>query len=126
MNEQLEQLQRDALAALEQAADASALEQWRTTHLGRRSRLSELLGGLGKLPPEERASVGQAANRVKKVLEEAFAGREATIRERELVAALERDRLDVTLPGRPAGVGALHPISQTINECVHILKSMGF
>jgi phenylalanyl-tRNA synthetase alpha chain len=126
MNEQLEQIQQDALAALEQAADAGALEQWRTVHLGRKSRLSELLGSLGKLPPEERASVGQAANRVKKALEDAFAGREATIRERELTKALERERLDVTLPGRQPSVGGLHPITQTINECVDILKSMGF
>ena len=126
MNEHLEQVQHDALAALEEASDASALEQWRTTHLGRRSRLSEVLGGLGKLPPEDRARVGQAANRVKKALEEAFAGREATIRARDLLAALERERLDVTLPGRWPGVGALHPISQTIVECVDILRGMGF
>jgi phenylalanyl-tRNA synthetase alpha chain len=128
MDEQLdlEQIQHAALSELEAASDASALEQWRTTHLGRRSRLSDVLGGLGKLPPNERASVGQAANRVKRALEEAFAGREATIRQRDLLAALERERLDITLPGRWPGVGALHPISQTIVECVDILQSLGF
>jgi phenylalanyl-tRNA synthetase alpha chain len=124
--DQLEQIQHSALGELEQAPDSAALEHWRTTHLGRRSQLSDLLGGLGKLPKEERASVGQAANRVKRALEEAFAGREATIRKQELGVALERERVDVTLPGRPPGVGALHPITQTIVECVDILKSMGF
>jgi phenylalanyl-tRNA synthetase alpha chain len=124
--EQLESIEHAALAELEQASDASALERWRTTHLGRRSGLSDLLGGLGKLPKEERAAVGQAANRVKRALEDAHSGREATIRKRELGVALERERLDVSLPGRWAGVGSLHPISQTIVECVEILKSMGF
>jgi phenylalanyl-tRNA synthetase alpha chain len=123
---QLEQIQHTALEALEQAADASALEAWKTAHQGRRSPLSEMLSGLGKLPPEDRASVGQAANRVKKALEEAYAGREATIRQRELGVALDRERLDVTLPGRPPSIGSLHPISQTIVECVEILTSMGF
>jgi phenylalanyl-tRNA synthetase alpha chain len=124
--EQLESIEHAALAELEQATDAAALERWRTAHLGRRSQLSDLLGGLGKLPKDERASVGQAANRVKKALEAAHTGREATIRKRELGVALERERLDVSLPGRWPGVGALHPISQTILECVDILKSMGF
>jgi phenylalanyl-tRNA synthetase alpha chain len=124
--EDLEDIQHTALAELEQASDAGGLEHWRTVHLGRRSRLSELLGGLGKLPQAERAGVGQSANRVKKALEEAFNGREATIRKRDLGVALDRERLDVTLPGRWPGVGALHPISQTIVECIDILKSMGF
>ena len=124
--EQLESIEHAALAELEQAADAAALERWRTTHLGRRSPLSDLLGGLGRLPKEDRAAVGQAANRVKKALEDAHTGREATIRKRELGVALEREQVDVSLPGRWPGVGALHPISQTILECVDILKSMGF
>jgi phenylalanyl-tRNA synthetase alpha chain len=124
--QQLESVEHAALAELEQASDASALERWRTTHLGRRSGLSDLLGGLGKLPKDERAAVGQAANRVKRALENAHSGREATLRKRELGVALERERLDVSLPGRWPGVGSLHPISQTIVECVDILKSMGF
>jgi phenylalanyl-tRNA synthetase alpha chain len=124
--EQLESIEHAALAELEQASDAGALERWRTTHLGRRSPLSDLLGGMGKLPKEERAAVGQAANRVKRALEDAHAGREATIRKRELGVALERERVDVSLPGRWPGVGALHPITQTIIDCVDILESMGF
>jgi phenylalanyl-tRNA synthetase alpha chain len=124
--EQLESIEHAALAELEQAADAAALERWRTTHLGRRSPLSDLLGGLGKLPKEDRAAVGQAANRVKKALEDAHTGREATIRKRELGVALEREQVDVSLPGRWPGVGALHPITQTIIECVDILRGMGF
>jgi phenylalanyl-tRNA synthetase alpha chain len=124
--EQLESIEHAALAELEHASDAAALEHWRTTHLGRRSQLSDLLGGLGKLAKDERAAVGQAANRVKRALEDAHSGREATLRKRELGVALERERLDVSLPGRWAGVGALHPITQTILECVDILASMGF
>jgi phenylalanyl-tRNA synthetase alpha chain len=122
----LEELRSTALNELDGVADAGALEQWRITHLGRKSALSDVLGGLGKLSPDERRAVGSAANDVKRALEQALTQREATVRRGELAQALERERIDVTLPGRPPGVGAMHPISQTIEECVEVLRGMGF
>ena len=122
----LEALRTTAIGELEAAADAGSLEQWRVAHLGRKSGLSELLSGLGKMAPDERRAVGQAANLVKRELEQAFSERAGIVRQRELAQALERERIDVTLPGRPASVGALHPITQTIAECVDILRGLGF
>src|SRR5690349_11856179 len=84
----LDTLQSTALTELEQAADAGGLEQWRIAHLGRKSALSELMGRLGKLAPEERRTLGAAANDAKRALEQAFAAREAAVRTRELSAAL--------------------------------------
>jgi phenylalanyl-tRNA synthetase alpha chain len=122
----LDELQSSALSQLERASDAAALDQWRITYLGRRSALSDLMGGLGKLGADERRAVGSAANEVKRSLEQAFGGREVTIRQKELEAALDRERIDVTLPGRAPSVGALHIISQTADECIEILRGMGF
>src|SRR5689334_6739260 len=110
----LDTLQSSALSQLEQAVDAGALEQWRISHLGRKSALSDLMGGLGKLSVDERRAVGSAANEVKRALEQAYADREATVRAGELAQSLERERIDVTLPGRPPALGALHPITRTI------------
>ncbi len=125
-HERLAVIRRRAEEQLGHAEDSAALEHWRVTHLGRKSALSDLLGGLGAMPKEERAAVGQAANQVKRTLEEAFASREATIRTQELARALEHERVDVTLPGRAPALGGLHPITQTIVQCVEILRGMGF
>jgi phenylalanyl-tRNA synthetase alpha chain len=122
----LDELSATAQSALADAQDAASLEQWRITHLGRKSALSDLLGTLGKLQPDERKVVGSTANRVKQQLEQAFAEREQHVRQRELSAALEREKVDVTLPGRPPALGALHPVTQTIVECVDILRGTGF
>src|SRR5437868_7565966 len=104
--ERLARLRSNALAELELAADTAALEHWRISHLGRRSALSTVLSGLGTLSPDERKTVGSAANSVKRDLEEAYTAREHAIRDREVAAALERERVDVTLPGRPPALGA--------------------
>src|SRR5579871_583366 len=89
----LAELQTSALSQLDQASDPAALDQWRITHLGRKSALSDLLGGMGKLAPDERRSVGSAANEVKRALEQAYAARETAIRERELARSLEREQI---------------------------------
>jgi phenylalanyl-tRNA synthetase alpha chain len=124
--QRLERLRAAGMEALGQVDDAASLDQWRVTHLGRKSELSAVLSGLGKLSPDERRVVGSSANMVKHELEEAFAERERAVRARQVAAALEHARVDVTLPGRPPGLGALHPIMQTIVECVDILQGMGF
>jgi phenylalanyl-tRNA synthetase alpha chain len=126
LQQRLAALRATAVGELEAASDAASMEQWRITHLGRKSTLSDLLGGMGKLAPEERKLVGSAANLIKRDLEQAFAERERVIRERELLGTLERERIDVTLPGRPPSPGALHPITRTIDECVQVLRSLGF
>jgi phenylalanyl-tRNA synthetase alpha chain len=126
LQRRLDDLRSAALDELDSAGDAGTLEQWRITHLGRKSPLSDLLGGMGKLAADERKLVGSSANVIKRDLEQAFAGREGEIREREQSVALERERIDVTLPGRPPNVGALHPITQTIDECVEVLRGLGF
>ncbi|MDQ3811439.1 MAG: phenylalanine--tRNA ligase subunit alpha [Chloroflexota bacterium] len=119
-------LRNAAVAQLDAADDAASFEQWRVQHLGRKSPLADLLSGLGKLPPEERRVLGAAANTLKRELEQAFAARAVVVRERELNQALERERIDVSLPGREPPIGSLHIISQTMAECVSILSSMGF
>jgi phenylalanyl-tRNA synthetase alpha chain len=124
--QRLDDLRAAALRQLDGATDAAAFEQWRISHLGRRSPLAEMLSGLGKMPPEQRRDVGAAANVLKKQLEEAYSAREVVVRERELNEALEREQIDVTLPGRPRDVGRLHILTRTMLECVDILQSMGF
>jgi phenylalanyl-tRNA synthetase alpha chain len=126
LQRRLDQLRSTAVGELDGVNDAAALEQWRVTHLGRKSALSDLLGGMGKLAAEERRTVGSAANLVKRDLEQAFTDRESVVRQRELNATLERERIDVTLPGRPRSVGALHPVTRTIDECVSVMRGMGF
>lgn len=126
LEERLQGIENEARAALSGALSTADLEQWRVTYLGRKGPLSELLGGLGALPKEERAAGGQAGNRVKRALESTFAARQDEARSRERQQALERERVDVTLPGRRPTPGALHPITQTIARCVDILRGLGF
>jgi phenylalanyl-tRNA synthetase alpha chain len=122
----VERLREEALELLRQSSDQESLERWRVAQLGRSSPLNVLLSGIGKLPPEERRGLGQAVNRAKEALQSAFEAQERHVRAKARERAFAQERVDVTLPGRPAVPGRLHPVTQIVDESVRILQSMGF
>src|ERR1700730_9888376 len=94
--QQLEQLQRDAEAALAQANSSEAIRAWHSEYLGRKGRLTGILRNLGSLSNEERPLVGKVANDVKLALESALQERQAAIAQAELEAARSAEKVDVT------------------------------
>jgi phenylalanyl-tRNA synthetase alpha chain len=126
MLEELDQLQQQAEAALQQIESTAESEAWYRDYLGRNGRLTAILRGLGQLSKEERPAAGQAANQVKHALEVALSARQEAIKAAEVAAALSAEGIDVTLPGRPQVVGKLHPTTLTMREIIDICVQMGF
>lgn len=115
-------LEGEALAAVAAASDEAALEAVRVTYLGRtEGSISKVLRGLGALPAEARPAVGQEANRVKAVVGDALEARG-----RALAGPSRSNAIDLTLPSRGPWRGALHPITQAVDEIWHIFRDMGF
>ena len=119
-------VQEEALAAIAGASDLAELESVRVAHTGRRSALATVLASIGSLPPERRGEVGKAANLARRAVEAALEERTAALEAEEMGAALERDTADVTLPGDPHPVGAIHPITQVRQEMEDILLGLGY
>ena len=88
--------------------------------------MTAILRGLGSLPPEERRTVGAAANQAKSRLEKALAQRRGELRDAQQTSGAEAEQIDVTLPGWPAPLGRLHPVTQTLREIEEAFVSMGF
>ena len=106
--------------------DADELEGAKARFLGRSGALTELLKGLGKLPPAERPAMGSRINAAKEKLEEALRDRREAIQKTKLEGRLKEEALDVTLPGRGAGVGGLHPVTRTLERVEMLFHSLGF
>ncbi len=126
MLEQLNTLQENALAALQNANNSDALQAWASQYIGKKGELTLTLRGMGQLSKEERPAFGKLANDVKEVLEAAYAKREALIQTQELARDLEEGEIDVTLPGRPQQTGGLHPSTKTLRRLFEIWGDMGF
>src|SRR5512137_580248 len=124
MISKLEELRAKAIRELDSISDPKSLEAWRISYLGRKSPLTQILRGLATLPLEERRAVGAAANALRESLEQSLAQREEIVKEADIARAIERGRIDVTLPGRPATFGRLHPSTQMMRQMCDIFRAM--
>jgi len=122
----LDQLVQNAHADFGQAAMPADLENAKARYLGKSGRLTEQLKALGALPAEEKKARGALINAAKQQVEAALNARRQALADAELEAQLKAESLDVTLPGRQRGTGAVHPISRTTERIEAIFGSMGF
>ena len=123
---ELKTIVTDALAAAAEASSLADLTEARVRATGRKSPLATILSGVGQLPPQERGPVGKAANIARRQIEEALDAREAVLEAQELGAKLAAERVDISLPGDPAPVGAHHLISQVRREVEDIFIGLGY
>ena len=127
MNETLQKIRQETLERLKAAKDESEIESLSVSVFGKSGSLTEILKSMGKLSKEERASVGQSVNAVKKELEKELSGRKAEIAARMQELRFEREAIDVTEPGKIAQPeGHLHPMTQTYRAIRDALVGMGF
>lgn len=121
-----EALRGEYLAAIAEAGDSGALEAVRVAALGRKGRVAAAMRGLADIPPGERRAAGQALNRLKDEIAAAIDSRKAALDADRLEARLAAETVDVTAPARPEAAGAVHPVSQALDELTEIFADMGF
>ena len=114
---------REAIAA---ATTPHALTEVRARFLGRKGSVSQVLRGIGGLGAEERARVGQAANRAKSAIEDEVTARRDALESSATDRALTGHRLDVSLPGAAPPRGHLHPLTLLNREMLRFFCSLGF
>ena len=100
MKERLQQLQIEALSALEQAADLKALQDVRVKILGKKGALTDVMKGMRNLDQEERPAIGSLVNTIKDSFEDAFGKCQATLQQAEIDSRLANEKIDTSLPGR--------------------------
>lgn len=122
----LQQIRQQAADALAQAGDLKALDDLRVKYLGKKGELTVILKQMGKLSAEERPKVGQLANEVRSGIEALVEERTAAVKAALLDQKLALEKLDVTMPGRAAPLGKLHPLTKVLEEVKEIFLGMGF
>jgi len=121
------ELRQEFEEALGGALDAGALQSVRDRFLGRKAgAVTALLKSLQQLDGEARRDAGQELNRLKSDLEAALTGAQERLEDRSREERLGRERLDVTLPGRPPSSGQRHPLSQVRIRLEDIFVGMGY
>ena len=123
---ELSSLIASALADFAAADDPAALENAKARYLGKAGLLTAQLKSLGTLAPDARREAGARINEAKARLEAALDARREALADARLAAQLAAEALDVSLPGRGAGAGGLHPLSLTLERIEALFASLGF
>lgn len=126
MKEKLESIKNSALKELKEAVNGSELENIRVKYLGKKGELTQILRGMGALTAEERPIVGKIANEVRENIEGFIAKAADEIKEIEKKKRLEKEVIDISMPGKKQIIGKRHPLDLTLESMKEIFISMGF
>ncbi len=120
----LEELRDAALAEIAAAPDEHALEAARVRYLGRSGSISAWGDQMKSLSKEERPVVGKLLNQARSAVTAALETKEQDLRAAAEAGALQN--LDISLPGTPNELGAIHPLTQMLDRSIAIFRRMGF
>ena len=126
LTDQLDALEQQASAEIADAADAAALEELRVGLLGKKGRISGVLGAMGKLPGDERPLVGQRANVLKTQVKTLLSDRLQAVQQAAMAERIARESIDVTAPPSGIPLGHRHPLITTTEEIVDLFLGLGY
>ncbi|RUA06937.1 MAG: phenylalanine--tRNA ligase subunit alpha [Gammaproteobacteria bacterium] len=112
--------------SIEKAQSLGELEDLRVAFLGKKGELTALLKGLGQLSAQERPKMGGVINQAKGVVQDLLTQRKNNLETIELEKRLLSEKIDVSLPGRNAEMGGLHPVTITLKRIQSLFAKNGF
>ncbi len=123
---EIELLEAEATKGISEASDQGELEKLRISFLGKKGRLSSILGGMSNLQGEERPMIGQRANLLKNQFQALLSERVKLLKEEELKKLLAKEKIDVTTPSISIPIGNRHPLISTTEEIVDLFSGLGY
>ncbi|HEY4552147.1 MAG TPA: phenylalanine--tRNA ligase subunit alpha, partial [Bacillaceae bacterium] len=126
MEQRLKELEREALAKVQNAADLKELNGVRVAYLGKKGPITEVLRGMGKLSAEERPKMGALVNVIREAITEAIEQKQMQLEEEAISRQLASETIDVTLPGRQIKTGSRHPLTKIVEEIEDLFIGVGY
>lgn len=119
----LEEQARKDIACVENIQE---LNELKASLLGKKSKLQEIMATMKNLSVDEKKVLGQQINEYKVRIEECLNLRKKEIEDLEVQKKLEKETIDVTLPGKKFASGTLHPLTLVTQEIEDIFIGMGY
>ena len=126
MLEKLSRLREDVLEKFNNVGNLDELNDLKVKVLGKKGEFTAIMKGMAEIAAEKRAEFGKVTNELKVVLQDRFDEKFNTLKEMAKQERLKNETIDITLPGRKANEGSLHPLTKTVAEIKEIVSDMGF
>ncbi|QQS33263.1 MAG: phenylalanine--tRNA ligase subunit alpha [Acidobacteriota bacterium] len=119
-------LSLDKASADDVAVLSNDLQEQKIRHTGKKSALAAVKKEIGKVPPDDRPAFAQSVQTLEREIADILLSAEKQLQEKQTEIAIEKERLDVTLPGRAPRLGRAHPITILRHRIEDIFVSMGY
>ena len=119
-------IEKDALENIKKSQTVADLENIRLKYFSKKGLITEQMKNLGQLSLDEKKDLGNKLNKIKKIILDQIEEQKIQIQSKNIEEKISKERIDITLPSRNFESGRIHPISQTIEEVIHIFSGMGF
>jgi len=126
MQDELKAIEAEAVEKLQAADNLQDLQAIQVAYLGKKGSITSVLRGMGKLSPEERPVIGELANNVRQAIQTTLQEKKQALELAELEVKLEKEAIDVTLPGKPVTVGGPHLLTSIIEEIEDLFIGLGY
>ena len=122
----IEELRQEAIAKISSAENLNVLNDLRVTFMGKKGPVQGLMKGMKDLSKEEKPIFGQKVNQLKTEISTLIDEKKKELEEKEMLAKIEMEKLDITLPGRKPVVGNLHPLNLITQELEDLFIGLGY
>ena len=126
MKQKIEAIQEKAFGLIKEAATLKDLEDLRVGILGKKGDLTLVLREMGKLSAEERPLMGKLANQARNDIENRLEEVALNLKQKEKSDKINREVIDITVPGKKFVLGKKHPITQTTQKIEEIFLGLGY
>lgn len=126
MKNKLEKARKKIVKDLKNVNDEASLQQVKSQYLGKKGVITEIFKTMRNLPDDEKKEAGKMVNEAKNYIESKLEQKLEEIKKSKKEKQLHENQLDVTLPGRGIPVGGKHPVTQIMDQIIHIFERMGF
>jgi len=124
--DKFEELRQKVNKELSEIRSTRFLGDLKARFMGKNGEITALLRGMKDVPNNLKAEFGKKINDLKQDVESYIENKERILKEEELNKRYEEEAVDVTLPGKTAAVGGLHPLSIVKNQIIDAFTGLGF
>ena len=124
--DELLKIKEEALSKIHDCSSLKELNDLRVFYLGKKGPMQSAMKSMKDMSKEERASFGQVSNKVKQEITQAIEEKKKILEEAEMLAKIQNEKIDISLPGSQLPMGTIHPLTMIREELEDLFVGMGY
>lgn len=122
----LNELKNEVNERVAKATTSAELVELRNEYLSKKGKLSSFMVELKNVPVEQKPAMGQLINETKSFISTLIDSKNKKLQEEELEAKLNKESIDITLPGVNFKSASKHPMNIVVDEIINIFLPLGY